>query len=200
MSQAFSKKSKSAFLPKIPGRHLAPVGLAVQKITAPLMEGPKVLWAQMALQWPQIVGTRWASQTRPEKLSLPCREKPEGILHVLVWGGNGLGLTYEATHICDLINQYFGFCAVHHLKWRVLRSPPPLSEDTPSPSKNRPLEHAEKSWLEETVSMGTEATEENLHHALMGFGEALLTQTKEVPSRPKRPGLEGVRRWAKIVP
>ncbi len=143
---------------------------AVQKITAPLFKGPQILWAQLRLHWVTLVGTHWASQTHPERLVVATAKKPRGTLYLCVWGGRALELTYEAPFIIEKVNQYFGFAAIHEIKWRVSRTP----LVSPSPEvMPRSLSCHEKEWVRETVGF----CHSELEDALVSLGESLLQHT-----------------------
>lgn len=150
---------------------LTPLMQPLQKVTAPLLCGKNALWAQLRLHWEDIVGSTWASHTNPERLIFPTERKPRGILHVAVWGESRLALAYEAAYVCEKINQYFGFGAVHEVKWRTTSPPPtPIVQNSSYVSQHRSLEPSEEKWIEDQTAVLPNL----LQNACHAFGESLL--------------------------
>jgi hypothetical protein len=93
-------------------------------------------------QWPEIIGTRLANQTRPIALKWPARpewEDPErerrgATLEIAVTGAFALELQHSQQQILDRINAALGWRAVEKLK--LMQQP--VSRPEAAPRQARP--------------------------------------------------------------
>ncbi len=156
---------------------LSPLTHLLSEVTTPLIKGEGGLWAQLVMGWPQVVGTFWGEKTYPERLVFPTENNRRGVLHLAVWGKDALELAYEASYLCEKVNQYLGFAAVHQVKWRLKSSPVLTLEVKPDPVSPLPpkdLSPSEEAW----VGKHLEHLDEELGRSLYHFGKTLLQQVK----------------------
>jgi hypothetical protein len=94
--------------------------------------------ASVLTDWPVIVGSVLAEETRPMRLSFPRGARAEGTLQIRVTGAFATELQHLAPLVIERINRYFGFGAVARLtlnqgpvirlerkRWRPLPDPGP---------------------------------------------------------------------------
>ena len=55
---------------------------------------------------------------------MASKKQSRGVLHLAVWDGKALEIGYQSLTICDRVNAYFGFQAVHQV--RCASSAPPM--------------------------------------------------------------------------
>jgi hypothetical protein len=78
-----------------------------RKIVSRLSSPQKAMWCQIVLNWPTIVGHKFATHTCPKKIQ--GRLHAQGLTLVVdSWCDNALELSYEAAIIVEKINQYLG--------------------------------------------------------------------------------------------
>ncbi len=111
-------------------RGAQPVSDLVSKLLDPVIERRAGMTMDLIASWQEIVGTRHADRSRPEKLQWP---RPPGgelssveaggaqafetaTLVVACDGGHALYLQHDSDTILAQINDYFGFSAVGRLK------------------------------------------------------------------------------------
>jgi hypothetical protein len=80
--------------------------------------------ADMIATWPQIVGTRVAQCTRPEKIVWPRGEAAAadgGVLHLRVEGPRAVLIQHELDQIMERVNAFLGYAAVTRV--RLVQAP-----------------------------------------------------------------------------
>jgi hypothetical protein len=120
---------------------------------------------RLALDWPLIVGPRWAAATRPEKLT-PGRGKDAGeegaTVTLAVDPGEALALQHELPRLIERINGHFGHAAVVKIKLKQAPLAPPPARPRPAP-----LPQAEAAKIDDLVAaVGDNALRQRL--ATMG--------------------------------
>jgi hypothetical protein len=181
-------KKKQA-LPHKPKQRLTPLAKTLLEVTTPLLKHPNTQWAQVCLQWGNIVGEVWAGQTCPTRLVFPTPQQPRGTLHVATWSTDAMALSYEAPYMCEKVNQYLGFGGVHQIKWRRIAKPFP--QDT-GPKRRTPpvaLTPSEEAWVAQQMVDHTssrspfKSAPEELQEALTALGATLVQHEKITPQR-----------------
>jgi hypothetical protein len=124
--------------------------------------------AQLVAQWPAIIGEDIARSVSPEKLSFARGERRDGTLHLRVAPARALEIQHREPVLLERINAFFGYRAVARL---ALRQAPPASPARRLPPPARPLEAAERSWLEGRVA---EIEDPELRAALERLGAAVV--------------------------
>lgn len=155
---------------------LMPMSHLLVRVTAPFLKGNNALWAHLCLNWDAIVGEVWGTHTCPTRLTFPTERQPKGVLSVSTWGGDGLALMYASPYLCEKVNQYFGYAAVHTIKWRTVKAPVLPQKGSSIPPPLTPLETEEHQWLDDHTR---DISHPELQGALMALGEALVFKQKQ---------------------
>lgn len=138
--------------------------------------------ADLARQWPAIVGAELAAQCRPRQLRFPKRgEAVEGRLTLRVAPGWALEVQHLEPLMLERINGFFGYRAVSHLVLQQGPLPPLRGTATPRgrPQKTRPQP------LEAPLAakLSTVADPE-LRAALEGLGRSLHEKRGTAAKKP----------------
>jgi hypothetical protein len=124
--------------------------------------------AQLVAQWPAIIGEELARSASPEKLSFGRGERRDGTLHLRVSPASALEIQHREPVLLERINAFFGYRAVARL---ALRQAPPASLARRQPPRARPLDAAERRWLEGRVAA---IEDPELRAALERLGAAVV--------------------------
>ena len=104
---------------------LVPLSRTLDHLIPALTDTHNAQWAQLCLHWDRVVGPALASCCRPKKIMMASKKQSRGVLHLAVWDGKALEIGYQSLTICDRVNAYFGFQAVHQV--RCASSAPPMT-------------------------------------------------------------------------
>lgn len=135
--------------------------------------------ADIARQWPAIVGRELAAHCRPRQLRFPkSGEAVDGRLTLRVAPGWALEVQHLEPLMLERINGYFGYRAVARL---VLQQGPlpPLREDRPARREGAspPAPAGEAAGMDETLAAKLSTVEDpELRAALEGLGRSLRTK------------------------
>ena len=155
-------------------RGLLALGAMVSKVTTPLYRKRGFAEARILIDWPLIVGERFATVTFPEKLVFPRGEKQDGMLHLRVAGPLATELQHLEPQIVERINGYFGYEAVARLKL-AQGLLPPLSK----PVAAKPPPQADANTKRAISEMTADIADEGLREALADLGCAVAAQQEQ---------------------
>ena len=127
--------------------------------------------AELIAAWPDIVGTRYANTTQPEKIVWPNRggsAEDGGTLTVRVDPASAVYFQHEVGQIVERVNQFLGFGAVRRI--RVVQLPLNQAADA-KPAAAAPLTDAEEALLTSTVAS---IDDDGLREALKSLGRGVL--------------------------
>lgn len=164
-------------------RGLLALGAMVSKVTTPLYRKRGFAEARILIDWPLIVGERFAAVTLPEKLVFSRGNKRggnkgggerDGLLHVRVGGPLATELQHLEPQIVERINGYFGYEAVARLK--LVQGPVP-SPPQPAAAQSRPQADARTKRAMGELTAGI--ADEGLREALHDLGCAVTAQQEE---------------------
>ena len=106
----------------------APVAVSdlATRILDPVMKKRAGMSVSLVQSWEELVGTRLAASTRPEKIAWPRRRHEDdpfepATLIVACEGAAALHLQHETGEIISRINGFFGFSAIGRI--RIVQKP-----------------------------------------------------------------------------
>lgn len=106
----------------------APVAVSdlATRILDPVMKKRAGMSVSLVQSWPELVGTRLAASTRPEKIAWPRRRHEDdpfepATLIIACEGAAALHLQHETGEIISRINSFFGFSAIGRI--RIVQKP-----------------------------------------------------------------------------
>lgn len=85
------------------------------KISDPTTRQLGFVTASILLDWPEIVGAKFAELCYPVKITFPPNKKSDGRLHVITSSAFAVQISYLEQQIIEKINTYFGYRAVQKL-------------------------------------------------------------------------------------
>ena len=136
--------------------------------------------AGVLTDWPEIVGSVLAAETRPMKLSFPRSTRSNGTLQIRVTGAYSTVLQHLAPLVIERINRYFGYGAVARL---TLSQGPVISP--PRTKRNKMLD-PDPEALERLETCVTTSEDKELRLALAGVGRDVASRqaTRNFARRP----------------
>lgn len=156
----------------------------IGELTAKLVEPVLARKAGMSLgllsAWPEVVGTRLADVTRPERLQWPPQRYQDepfrpAVLVVACEGACVLRLQHESGEVVQRLNAYFGFHAVASL--RIVQRAVHVTVPSRKPPWQEP-DAAQKQQIAEGVSRIDNA---RLRAALERYGACVLGRNSARP-------------------
>ena len=124
------------------GRGPTALASSIAKVTGKAIRKRGLAAASVVTDWPRIVGEPLASNSLPERLTVPRdgendirRSRLGGVLHLRVAGAWATEIQHLEPVIVERINRYFGYRAVARL--RILQGPlprQPAPKETPKTS------------------------------------------------------------------
>ncbi|QDZ00526.1 DUF721 domain-containing protein [Nitratireductor mangrovi] len=146
-------------------------------ILDPVLKKRAGMSVSLVQSWQELVGTRLARSTRPERIAWPRRRHEDdpfepATLVVACEGAMALHLQHETGEIIDRVNSFFGFAAIGRI--RIVQKPVAL--DTGERRKPlRPLSEAEKQRVGGYVK---DVGDEGLRAALERLGQSVVASRK----------------------
>ena len=149
-----------------------------------------LMGAELARQWPAIVGAELARQCRPRKLRFPRPgEALDGSLTLRVAPAWALEIQHLETTLLERINGFFGYRAVSRL---ILQQGPLANRPSTGPSAGKPAaagpseaasppDAALSAKLSQKLSAVADA---DLRNALERLGRSLQQRRSKKPGRP----------------
>lgn len=150
------------------------LGVALGRLTRPIMKQRGVALAEIINHWNEIAGPLLTLETQPEKLIYAAGAGHAATLEIAVSPAFALELQHLAPLIVEKINSYFGFRAVEKLR---LRQTPIHRPESPQTAKrdSRPLTAEQRTKLSEMLD-GVEDRE--LRQALENLGRSLFSASR----------------------
>jgi len=146
------------------------ISAAVDKIARAALGKDWALYAALLDHWPEIVGTEYARNTTPVKITFPPRQREAqrggGTLVIRLPKGLAMEFTFKIGQIRERITGYFGYEAISKIVFESIYGAPDVEEIPviePNPQALADLREAAK-----------DIDDEELRKALEGFGEAVL--------------------------
>jgi hypothetical protein len=155
-------------------RRRGPVALAelLGKALDPVIARRGFATAELMAGWSEIVGTRYADCSRPEKIVWPRgaeREGNSGVLVVRIDGPRALLFQHEVGQIVERVNNFIGHGAIG--KIRIVQGPVEAKAE-PERAVQGPLDSNEEAGLAAALD-GVDS--ENLRAALDRLGRAVIS-------------------------
>ncbi|WP_309083672.1 DciA family protein [Chelativorans sp.] len=157
-----------------------PVSDLASQLLDPVLRRRAGLSIDLVHSWPEIVGERLASRTRPEKIAWPRRHHEDdpfepATLVIACEGPAALHLQHETTEIIARANAFLGFAAIGRVK--IVQKPvaPVPSEKPKAP---RALTAAERERL---ASLTGKIEDEGLRASLERLGASVLGSRRAPP-------------------
>jgi hypothetical protein len=157
-----------------------PVSDLASALLDPVLRRRAGLSVDLVQSWPEIVGERLASRTRPEKIAWPRRLHEDdpfepATLVIACEGPAALHVQHETGEIISRANSFLGFAAIGRVK--IVQKP--VSPATPSRKKAlRPLAEAERRRIE---SLTSGIDDPGLRESLERLGASILASAKKPP-------------------
>ncbi len=98
--------------------------------------------SSVVTRWPEIVGERYAEVSAPQAIRFPSGQRSGGTLELTVSGAHATLMQHVAPEIIERVNRFFGYAAVHKLKFmHGLIAPPakPAAKRNAGPPSLKPL-------------------------------------------------------------
>ena len=149
------------------------------KIARPAFGKRGFVEASVLTDWPQIVGSVLAGETRPLRLTFHRGAKTDGTLQIRVTSAFSTELQHLAPLVIERINRYFGFGAVGRL---TLSQGPVIR---PPSRKRRQLPDPEPEALKRLESRVAAIEDEELRRALAGLGRNVISRRPGRKSAPR---------------
>ena len=140
------------------------------KIARPAFGKRGFVEAGVLTDWPVIVGSVLAAETRPMKLSFPRGARAGGTLQIRVTSAFSTELQHLAPLVIERINRYFGYGAIARLtlsQGPVIRLPR---------NKRQPLPDPEPEALKRLETRVAAIEDEDLRVALAGLGRDIASR------------------------
>lgn len=155
------------------GGNPVPVSDLASEILDPVMRRRAGVSIGLVQSWDEIVGTRLAGRTRPEKIQWPRRMSDDdpfepAVLVIACEGAAALHLQHETAEVVGRVNSFLGFPAIGRI--RIVQKPVRQAEAPPR-SRPRPLTAPEKARLAAAVG-GIE--DDGLRQSLERLGASIL--------------------------
>lgn len=150
------------------GFGLRAVAATVASVAGPALRKRGLAQGRLLTDWSEIVGTKLAEISRPEKLVPAKGADGGGTLEVRVAGPWAVEIQHLAPTIVERINRYFGYAAVARL--RLVNAPVAGTAPTPRPA-SKPTDPAAEQKLDSALA---NIDDPALREALAGLGRALL--------------------------
>ena len=161
------------------GRGPTALAASIAKVTGKAIRRRGLASASVVTDWPRIVGEPLASNSLPERLTLPRdserdarRSRLGGILHLRVAGAWATEVQHLEPVIIERINRYFGYRAVGRL--RILQGPLPL-RPAPKSKPRRMPEAAELKAIDDQIAV---VEDDDLRASLASLGRAIATDPR----------------------
>ncbi|MEX0409049.1 DUF721 domain-containing protein [Aquibium sp. LZ166] len=157
--------------------HPVPVSDLASAIIDPVLRKRAGVSIGLVQSWDEIVGTRLAHSSRPEKIVWPRRLHEEdpfepATLVIACEGAAALHLQHETGEIIGRVNAFLGFAAIGRIK---IVQKPVRHNRGPEPARLRELDREEVSRIARSVG-GIE--DEGLRASLERLGRSVLGSRK----------------------
>ena len=156
------------------------VAAMLPKITRPAFGKRGFVEAGVLTDWPVIVGSVLAAETRPMKLSFPRGARSNGTLKIRVTSAYSTELQHLAPLVIERINRYFGYGAVARL---TLSQGPVIS---PPRTKRHKMLDPDPEALKRLETRVTAIKDKELRAALTGLARDVASRqaTRKSARRP----------------
>ncbi|MFN7662319.1 MAG: DUF721 domain-containing protein [Alphaproteobacteria bacterium] len=162
-----------------PPKGLQSAGKVSSFLTRTLISKKENFLASILYDWPIIVGQKYASQLKPEKVIFPKNKNTGASLHLSVSNGSvALMAHHLQPFILSKVNQFIGYQAFDKITLQQTKNPSSLSAPHTYPNSPASLTLAQE---EELKNLLKETPDGDLKEALENLGKSLFTQ-KENPS------------------
>lgn len=158
---------------KRPYRNPVPVSDLASEILDPVLRKRAGISLALVQSWDEVVGSRLAGRTRPEKIAWPRRRGDDdpfepAVMHIACEGTAALHLQHETGEIINRVNAFLGFSAIGRIK--ILQKP--VANDVkPKRQPGKALSGEDESKLTRAVAS---IEDENLRAALAKLGESVI--------------------------
>jgi hypothetical protein len=128
------------------------LGELIGRVIDPVTKRRGFATTDLIAAWPEIVGSRFADFTRPEKIVWPRGEEMDGapaLLVIRVDGPRAIFVQHEAGQIVERVNAFLGYGAIGHL--RIIQAPVGVGGAMAAPSE-RPLSTGAEAELDARLS------------------------------------------------
>lgn len=157
-----------------------PVSDLATELLDPVLRRRAGLSMDLVQSWPEIVGERLASGTRPEKVAWPRRLSEDdpfepATLVIACEAAAALHVQHETTEIAARANAFLGFNAIGRIK---IVQKPVAAGQPPQRTRPRPLSASEQDRLKHLTS-GIES--DSLRESLERLGASVLASRRKPP-------------------
>lgn len=149
------------------------LGELIGRVIDPVTKRRGFATTDLIAAWPEIVGSRFADCTRPEKIVWSRGEEMDGapaLLVVRVDGPRAIFVQHEAGQIIERVNAFLGYGAIGHL--RIVQAPVSVGGMAETTSE-RPLSADAEAELEARLSG---VADKDLRSVLDRLGRGVLAK------------------------
>ena len=128
------------------------------------------LYSIMLQHWRDIIGTEWAVQATPSKLTFPVAgRRSDGVLTISLPRGLAMAAQYQQQHILERLNRFLGAAVIS----RVL-----FSHATTIKTSKPALQQVPDEVQQQLTAAVAEINDPELRQSLIDFGMILAQQPK----------------------
>jgi hypothetical protein len=152
-------------------RSAVPLSALVGQVLDPVIAKRGFATADLIAAWPEIVGSRFADCTAPEKIVWPRGEDSAGMPGVLVLrvdGPRAVLVQHETGQIAERVNAFLGYGAVGQV--RIVQAPV-AKRERPGITQAPALTASQESAVGEAVA---DVNSDRLRAALTRLGRAII--------------------------
>jgi hypothetical protein len=151
------------------------LGELIGQVINPVTKRRGFVTTDLIAAWPEIVGSRFADCTRPEKITWSRGKEMDGepgLLVIRVDGPRAIFVQHEAGQIVERVNAFLGYGAIGHL--RIVQAPVRIGGAVATPIEP-PLSPRAEAELDARLSG---VADEGLRSVLERLGRGILADRR----------------------
>ncbi len=170
------KNTKPDIADRTPKRHgINRISAMTRALLKPMMDHYGEAYVGILLDWPTIVGERYAKLTAVQYLKFPKDKKTDGILYIRCVSAAMPIMQAQSPQLIERLNRYFGYKAIVSIRLQA-----GLVFDASS-RKKPTYEHPLSEEAHQTINaLTTDIANDELRLALQRLGEGILKENERV--------------------
>ena len=166
-----NNNSISGIADRAPKRHgINKISATTKALLKPIIDRYGAAYVQVLLDWPTIIGPRFANITKVIHLKFPVGKKTGGVLQLRCISAAIPLLQAQSPQIIDRINRYFGYNAVAEIRFQAGLT---VIKKNDSTQKSKTLAIEAQTEIE---SITNDVTNDNLRAALQRLGAGIYLE------------------------
>ena len=160
---------------RTPKRHgINRISAMTKTLLKPMIDRYGMVYVNILLDWPSIVGERYAELTCVQQLKFPSDKKTDGVLSIRCVSAAIPILQASSPQIIERLNQYFGYRAIVQIRFQaglVLKKAPPKKTIA-----DKPLSTEANEKINTIIN---DVTNDDLRLALQRLGEGIFKEAEQ---------------------